>query len=51
MLEVPFERPQFQNFSGGGELSPAPREGIMPTTHIYASGSSYEMGSSKFFLG
>jgi hypothetical protein len=50
MLEMPFERPQFQISSGREELSPAPLEGLMPTTHT-ASGSSYEMGSSKFFLG
>ena len=30
MLEMPFERPQFQTFSGGGELSPAPQEGLCP---------------------
>ena len=34
MLEMPFERPRFQNFSqGGGELSPATLEGILCPQH------------------
>ena len=50
MLEMPFERPQFQNFSGGGRAIPRTPRRLMPTTHT-ASESSYEMGSSKVFLG